>query len=54
MITVSIDEKPGVQAIDTAAPGLPPRPECHILREIKEINAGPVVYRWKKFDLGTV
>jgi len=26
MITVSIDEKPGVQAIDTVAPDLPPKP----------------------------
>ena len=25
-----------------------------ILRGIKEINAGPAVYRWEKFDLGTV
>jgi len=25
-----------------------------ILRGIKEINAGPAVYRWKKFDLGIV
>ena len=29
MITVSIDEKPGVQAVDTAAPDLPPKPGCH-------------------------
>ena len=29
MITVSIDEKPGAQAVDTAAPGLPPKPGCH-------------------------
>ena len=29
MITVSIDEKPGVQAIDTVAPDLPPQPGKH-------------------------
>ena len=29
MITVSIDEKPGVQAIDTVAPDLPPQPGRH-------------------------
>jgi hypothetical protein len=26
IITVSVDEKPGVQAIDTVAPDLPPKP----------------------------
>ncbi|HHJ10148.1 MAG TPA: IS630 family transposase, partial [Bacteroidetes bacterium] len=25
-----------------------------ILKGIKEINTGPAVYRWKKFDPGTV
>jgi transposase len=29
MITVSVDEKPGVQAIDTVAPDLPPKPGRH-------------------------
>lgn len=29
VITVSVDEKPGVQAIDTVAPDLPPKPRCH-------------------------
>lgn len=29
VITVSVDEKPGVQAIDTVAPDLPPKPGCH-------------------------
>ena len=29
MITVSVDEKPGVQAINTVAPGLPPKPGRH-------------------------
>jgi transposase len=29
MITVSVDEKPGVQAIDTVAPDLPPKPGKH-------------------------
>ena len=29
VITVSIDEKPGVQAIDTVAPDLPPKPGKH-------------------------
>ena len=29
MITVSVDEKPGVQAIGTVASDLPPRPGCH-------------------------
>ncbi len=29
MITVSVDEKPGVQAIDTVAPDLPPQPGRH-------------------------
>lgn len=29
MITVSVDEKPGVQAIDTVAPDLPPAPGKH-------------------------
>ncbi|HDL07306.1 MAG TPA: IS630 family transposase, partial [Desulfobacteraceae bacterium] len=28
--------------------------EERILGGINEINAGPVVYRWKKFDPGTV
>ncbi len=29
VITVSVDEKPGVQAIDTVAPDLPPKPGRH-------------------------
>jgi len=29
MITVSVDEKPGVQAIGTVAPDLPPKPDKH-------------------------
>lgn len=29
MITVSVDEKPGVQALATVAPDLPPKPGCH-------------------------
>ena len=29
VITVSVDEKPGVQAIGTVAPDLPPKPGCH-------------------------
>ena len=29
MITVSVDEKPGVQAISTVSPDLPPKPEQH-------------------------
>jgi len=29
MITVSVDEKPGVQAIGTVASDLPPKPGCH-------------------------
>ncbi len=29
VITVSVDEKPGVQAIDTVAPDLPPKSGCH-------------------------
>ena len=29
MITVSVDEKPGVQALDTVAPDLPPQPGRH-------------------------
>ena len=43
VITVSIDEKPGVQAIENTAPDLPPTPGKH-----------PTVSRdhdrWKKFD----
>ncbi len=29
VITVSVDEKPGVQALATVAPDLPPKPGCH-------------------------
>ncbi len=29
VITVSLDEKPGVQAIENTAPDLPPKPRAH-------------------------
>ena len=60
VVTVSIDEKSGVQAIENTAPDLPPVPikskaelKERILLGIAEINAAPVVHRWKKFDLLT-
>ena len=46
VITVSVDEKPGVQAIANVAPDLPPKPGRHPCNEYKRLGTCRFWRRW--------
>ena len=51
IMTTSLDEKPAIQAIKNVAPELLAKAGKYPqMKDVEEINAEPVVHRWKDFN----